>query len=61
MSNGLDIVKILRFLKMFLLLSKKKNNTLTLKIEDFRKVQQQNYCKIAKVSLKPFKFKEIFH
>ena len=55
-STGLEITIILNFFENFPEFLKKKTNTVynSQNIEDFRKVQRQSYCKIAKVSLKPF-------
>ena len=51
--NGFEIATILSFfLKSFLKFSQKEKKFNAEHIEDFRKVQRQNYYKIARVSLK---------
>ena len=53
--DSLEITIILSFFGNYSrILKKEKRDSNSENIEDFRKVQRQNYRKIAKVSLKPF-------
>ena len=49
-----------KLFKKFFLNSRKRKNSKFENIDDFRKVQRQNYCKLAEVSLKPFISKKLF-
>ena len=58
LSTGLELTIILSFFRKFSrILKKEETRCDSENIEDFRKVQRQIYCKIVKVSSKPFSSK----